>query len=181
AVATYLASVPAVKSSDLPAILPTPADASHRVGAAGVDGSGKQVFEGACVSCHDWSGVSALTSLATLTGARAVNDSSARNIAQVVLGGANRETPDGLVSMPAFGSIYSDEEIAAVANYVSARFGSKGSSLNAGDVAGFPREGAPEQYVAAAAGCTRAACRCRTLADAQQSHAATGAALSGHQ
>src|SRR4029077_10871000 len=107
AVATYMASVPAVKSSDLPAILSTPADASHRVGAAGVDGSGKQVFEGACVSCHDWSGVSALTSLATLTRARAVNDSSARNIAQVVLGGANRETPDGLVSMPAFGSIYS--------------------------------------------------------------------------
>jgi mono/diheme cytochrome c family protein len=140
AVATYLASVPAVKSSDLPAILHTPADASHRVGAAGVDGSGKQVFEGACVSCHDWSGVSALTSLATLTGARAVNDPSARNIAQIVIGGTTRETPDGLVSMPAFGSTYSDEEIAAVANYVSARFGSKASSLTERDVAGFRRE-----------------------------------------
>jgi mono/diheme cytochrome c family protein len=140
AVVTYLASVPPVKSPDLPAILTQPADASHRVGAAGVDGSGKQVFEGACVSCHDWSGVSALTSYATLTGARAVNDPSARNIAQVVLGGANHETLDGLVSMPAFGSIYSDEEIAAVANYVSARFGSKGSSLSAPDVASFRRE-----------------------------------------
>jgi mono/diheme cytochrome c family protein len=139
-VVTYLASVPAVKSPDLPAILTTPADASHRVGAAGPDGSGKQVFEGACVSCHDWSGVSALTSFATLTGARAVNDPSARNIAQIVISGTSRETADGFVSMPAFGNTYSDEEIAAVANYVSARFGTKGSSLNAHDVAGFRRE-----------------------------------------
>ena len=29
--------------------------------------------------------------------------------------------------MPAFGNAYSDVEIAAVANYVTARFGSKGS------------------------------------------------------
>lgn len=139
-VVTYLASVPAVKSPDLPAILTTPADASHRGGAAGLDGSGKQVFEGACVSCHDWSGVSALTSFATLRGARAVNDPSARNIAQVVISGTSRETFDGFVSMPAFGNTYSDEEIAAVANYVSARFGSKGSSLDARDIAGFRRE-----------------------------------------
>ena len=37
--------------------------------------------------------------------------------------------------MPAFGDAYSDAEIAAVANYVTARFGSKGSSLTAQDVA----------------------------------------------
>jgi mono/diheme cytochrome c family protein len=98
------------------------------------------VFEGACLSCHDRSGVSALTSFASLTGARAANDPSARNLAQVLLGGTSRETLDGVVAMPAFGSVYSDEEIAAVANYVSARFGSKGSSLEARDVAGFRRE-----------------------------------------
>jgi mono/diheme cytochrome c family protein len=139
-IVTYLASVPAVKSPDLPAILSTPADASHRVGAAGLSSSGKQVFEGVCVSCHNWSGVSPLTSFATLTGARSVNDPSARNIAQVVLGGISRETPDGLIWMPAFGTAYSDEEIAAVANYVSARFGSTSSSLGARDIAGFRRE-----------------------------------------
>jgi mono/diheme cytochrome c family protein len=129
-----------VKSADLAAVLTTPADASHRVGAASADVAGKQVFEGACVSCHGWSGVSTLTSLATLTGARAVNDPSARNIAQVVLAGTSRETPEGTVSMPAFGSSYSDAEIAAVANYVSGRFGSKASSLSARDVADFRRQ-----------------------------------------
>ena len=37
--------------------------------------------------------------------------------------------------MPAFGNAYTDDEIAAVANYVTARFGAKGSKLTAKDVA----------------------------------------------
>ena len=36
--------------------------------------------------------------------------------------------------MPAFGSTYSDSEIASVANYVTARFGAKASALTADDV-----------------------------------------------
>jgi mono/diheme cytochrome c family protein len=51
------------------------------------------------------------------------------------LSGTRRLTPDGALSMPAFGNVYSDEEIAAVTNYVTARFGSKGSNLTAQDVA----------------------------------------------
>jgi len=42
--------------------------------------------------------------------------------------------------MPAFGDVYSDLEIAAVANYVSARFGSRGSALTAQDVAKFRQQ-----------------------------------------
>jgi len=37
--------------------------------------------------------------------------------------------------MPAFGDAYSDDEIAAVANYVTARFGTKPSQMTARDVA----------------------------------------------
>jgi mono/diheme cytochrome c family protein len=37
--------------------------------------------------------------------------------------------------MPAFGDAYSDTEIAAVTNYVTARFGGKGSDITARDVA----------------------------------------------
>ena len=37
--------------------------------------------------------------------------------------------------MPAFGNAYSDAEIAAVSNYVTARFGAKGAQLTAQDVA----------------------------------------------
>jgi mono/diheme cytochrome c family protein len=36
--------------------------------------------------------------------------------------------------MPAFGRAYSDDEIAAVANYVTARFGAKPSTISAADV-----------------------------------------------
>jgi mono/diheme cytochrome c family protein len=37
--------------------------------------------------------------------------------------------------MPAFGEGYSDDDIAAVANYVTARFGAKGAQLSGKDVA----------------------------------------------
>jgi mono/diheme cytochrome c family protein len=140
AVVTYLRSVRPVVAPDLPAIRQSPADASHHSGPLSADAQGKRVFEGACVSCHSWSGVSLISSLATLTGARAVNDPSARNIAQVVIGGASRTTLQGLIAMPPFGSTYSDAEIAAVANYVSGRFGSQSASLSEHDVAKFRRQ-----------------------------------------
>jgi mono/diheme cytochrome c family protein len=43
--------------------------------------------------------------------------------------------------MPAFGRAYSDAEIAAVANYVTGRFGAEGSRITAKDVARLRREG----------------------------------------
>jgi mono/diheme cytochrome c family protein len=135
AVVAYLRTVPATPSPDLPATLAPPAPASHRDGGGTPDARGKMVFEGACVSCHDWNGESAITPLATLTGSWAVNDPSATNVTQIVISGTKRHTPPGAVSMPAFGNIHSDTEIAAVANYVTARFGSKGSQITAQDVA----------------------------------------------
>jgi mono/diheme cytochrome c family protein len=135
AVVAYLRSVPAVTSTDLPATLARPAPASHKDGGSTPDPRGKMVFEGACVSCHGWSGQSPISPFATLTGAWAVNDPTATNVAQIVLSGTKRHVPEDAVSMPAFGNAYSDTEIAAVANYVTARFGSKGSNLTAQDVA----------------------------------------------
>jgi mono/diheme cytochrome c family protein len=131
----YLRSVPPTASTDLPATVAPPAPASHRDGGGTPDPRGKMVFEGACVSCHGWSGESAISPFATLTGAWAVNDPGATNVAQIVISGTKRHTPEGAVSMPAFGNAYSDSEIAAVANYVTARFGAKGSKLTARDVA----------------------------------------------
>jgi mono/diheme cytochrome c family protein len=136
AMVNYLRSVPAIATPDLPAPNARPAPASHREGvAANFDLGGKAIFEGACASCHAWTGVSPLTPFATLTGARAVNDPSAINVAQVVLSGAERQIPGGQVFMPAFGSTYSDIEIANVANYVTARFGAKPSTITAEQVA----------------------------------------------
>jgi mono/diheme cytochrome c family protein len=135
ALVAYLRTVPAVASTDLPATLAPPAPASHRDGGNIADSRGKMMFEGACVSCHGWTGESAISPFATLTGAWAVNDPAATNAAQIVISGTRRYTPAGAVSMPAFGGAYSDEEISAVVNYVTSRFGAKGSRLTARDVA----------------------------------------------
>jgi mono/diheme cytochrome c family protein len=132
AMVTFLRTVP-ITSSEF-SLRSTPASAAHKEGVT-ANLIGKKIFEGACVSCHGWTGESAVSPFATLTGSAAVNDPSATNVAQIVIGGTRRLTPDSALSMPSFGRAYSDDEIAAVANYVTARFGTKGSSLTARDVA----------------------------------------------
>jgi mono/diheme cytochrome c family protein len=135
AIVAYLRTVPAV-SSDLPAIRQQPAPPSHKEGVSvAVDPRGKRVFEGACAGCHDWSGNGALTSAATLTGARAVNDPEAKNVAQIVLNGTKRPALGDNVFMPAFRGSLSDVEVAAVTNYITARFGAAPSSLTPQDIA----------------------------------------------
>src|SRR6202012_3096186 len=106
AVVAYLRSVPPIVSNDLPATLAPPAPASHKEGGGSADARGKTVFEGACVSCHGWTGESSLSPFATLIGAWAVNDPDATNVAQIVISGTRRHTPDDAVSMPAFGHAY---------------------------------------------------------------------------
>jgi mono/diheme cytochrome c family protein len=135
ALVAYLRSVPAVTSSDLPATIAPPAPASPKEGGAKGEVVGKRVFEGACVSCHNWTGVSAISPYATIAGTRAVNDRTATNVAQIVISGTARRTPRDVISMPAFGSSYSDVEIAAVANYVTGRFGSEESKVTEAEVA----------------------------------------------
>jgi mono/diheme cytochrome c family protein len=133
ALVAYVRSVPAV-TSDLPANLAPPAPESPKKGAT-ANVAGKKVFEQACVSCHSWTGLSAVSPFATISGARGVNDASATNVAQIVLSGTVRHSPDGVVSMPAFGASYSDADIAAVVNYVTARFGAAPSNLTDKDIA----------------------------------------------
>jgi mono/diheme cytochrome c family protein len=135
AVVAYLRTVPAIASTDLPATRAPAASPSPKEGGLTADVRGKRVFEGACVGCHGWTGESAISPFATLTGAWAVNDPGATNVAQIVIAGTKRHTPSDAVSMPAFGDAYSDIEIAEVANYVTARFGSRPSRLTARDVA----------------------------------------------
>jgi mono/diheme cytochrome c family protein len=128
AIVTYLRSVPAISTSDLPAPKAVSAPPSHKEGVvADYDPRGKTVFEGACASCHGWTGVSPVTHYATLTGVRAVNDPTAINVAETVIHGTEY--------MPSFGQAYSDDEIAAVANYVTARFGASPSRITGRDVA----------------------------------------------
>lgn len=139
ALVTYLRSVPPIASSGIPATgIPAtgapPLPASHKDRTI-ADARGKRVFEGACASCHGWTGKDAITPFAQIAGVRAVSDPTATNVAQIVISGTHRLSPEGAISMPAFGHIYSDAEIAAVANYVSAHFGNGAAHVTARDVA----------------------------------------------
>ena len=135
AMVAYVRTVPAIETRDLPAPKQgiAPADPKQGV-AANADTRGQHVFAGACAACHGWTGTSPLSSRATLTGTRAINDPSAKNVALMVLSGSKHPVPGAGIAMPSFGADYTDEEIADVANYVTGRFGAQASSITAADV-----------------------------------------------
>ncbi len=88
AIVAYLRSVPAIATPGLPAPRATPAPEAPKMGVvADANPLGKQIYEGACASCHSWSGAGPLTPYATLTGNRTVNDPKAINVAQIVIAG----------------------------------------------------------------------------------------------
>ncbi|HEX3502308.1 MAG TPA: hypothetical protein VHU22_02825, partial [Xanthobacteraceae bacterium] len=80
-------------SADLPAKLAPPAPDSPKQGTATAEAVGKRVFEGACVHCHNWTGVSQISPFATIAGTRGVNDRTATNVVQIVISGTTRHTP----------------------------------------------------------------------------------------
>jgi mono/diheme cytochrome c family protein len=129
AMVAYLRTIPAVRTKSSPEMAgPAPAVAS-----AGPKDNmpGKRIFQGACASCHAWSGRGAITTDQQLTGNRAVNDATAANVAMMILNGTGGSPERSGAYMPSFRAAYTDAEIADVANYVTARFGSKPSRITA--------------------------------------------------
>jgi len=61
-------------------------------------------------------------------------------VVQIVVAGSSNNNVHGGLYMPDFGDAYSDTEIAAVANYVTARFGAEPSNLTAANVADLRKE-----------------------------------------
>jgi mono/diheme cytochrome c family protein len=86
--------------------------------------------------------VSPILDYANLAGARAVNDPTATNVVQIVTSGSSRDSAHSSLYMPEFGQAYSDTEVAAVANYVTARFGSAPSNITAANVEDLRKESA---------------------------------------
>ena len=141
ALVTYLRTVPPIASGD-PSSVPAKAPPESHKEPLTADMRGRKVFEGACASCHGWTGKDAIMPVAALPGIRAINDATATNVVQIVISGTKRAGPLAAISMPSFGSIYSDADIAAVANYVSARFGNGAARVTAKDVADLRQQAA---------------------------------------
>jgi mono/diheme cytochrome c family protein len=136
AVAAYLKSVPAVSDAGGTAAVQTPSPKDQIAARAGSgEPLGLHVFEGACASCHGFDGNGVIFSNASFLGNRTVNDPAGINATQAVLQGTHLHTAHGKVFMPGFGNGYSDAEIAAVVNYLTARFGISASALQPDEIA----------------------------------------------
>ena len=138
AMVAYLKSVPPISDNTNPAAVRSPpaeAQVTWAELAAGSDhGLGLRTFEGACLGCHSFDGSGAVWPHASLAGSRSVNDPAAVNVKQMLFQGARLHSPDGPVFMPTFGDGYTNIEIAAVANYVTGRFGASASSITPDEV-----------------------------------------------
>ena len=140
ALVTYLRTVPAV--GNVPAIATTVAPDRPDAGPAG-DANGRALYGAACQGCHGWNGVSPVDPHATIAGTRTLNDPNGTNVVQAVLRGVHRRLPEGVLPMPAFGTSHSDDEVAALVNYATARIGGHAAGISAADVARLRRETTP--------------------------------------
>ena len=96
---------------------------------------GRKLFAGDCSGCHQWNGPGKVSEHASLVGSTTVNDPQGRSLVQVILKGAHMKLKGQDVYMPDFGSKYSDEEIASVANFVIGHYGNKEGLVTSKQVA----------------------------------------------
>jgi mono/diheme cytochrome c family protein len=127
AVVTYLRDIPAQPDGP-PAPKPnSPVAEPNKMGA--------HVFALACAGCHLPTGDGRQSPWAALAGDHSASDPAATNVLQVLAHGSELETKQGQVFMHSFAGAYTDQELAAVANYVTEQFGGRAGIVTAEDVA----------------------------------------------
>jgi mono/diheme cytochrome c family protein len=141
-IVAYLRAVPAIsggatRSRDQ---FGQPADDVTTLRGTRVNASnGAQLFVAACASCHNWTGqgvgASAPGAYPSLIHNSAVGASDANNLALVILRGVQRDTKTANVLMPAFGGEFTNDQVAAIANYVTRQFGNPQSTITPDQVA----------------------------------------------
>jgi mono/diheme cytochrome c family protein len=97
-------------------------------------GLGVQVFAGNCANCHDWNGKGVQSPYADLRASRTVNDPDATNLMAILLAGSNAPLPVEHAFTPPFARGHSDDELAAVANFVNGFFGNGTAKVTAADI-----------------------------------------------
>ncbi|MFQ6242664.1 c-type cytochrome [Sinorhizobium meliloti] len=96
--------------------------------------TGAGIFAGACASCHGKSGSGLANERAGIVGAHALSDPRGSNLIRVILNGSSDSSKAPGRTMPGFANIYSDAEIAVLANYMIGQFGGKKGNVTAKDV-----------------------------------------------
>jgi mono/diheme cytochrome c family protein len=122
--------------------------------AAGMQGAhvGAQVYSANCASCHGANGQGSADGYYPSLFHNSATVGKTNLLATILLG-VDRETKEGHVFMPPFGAQpnavnhLSDDEVAALANYVQVRFGSGAPDVKAHDVATIRAGGPPSRLV----------------------------------
>ena len=110
AMVTYLRSIPA--RSDGPEAI------AGTIEPINTTGLGERIFVQACAGCHLPNGGGRQSPWAALRRSHSAGDVSGVNVVEVLANGTQIETDRGLMFMHRFTQSYTDEELAAVANYV---------------------------------------------------------------
>ena len=101
--------------------------------------NGAQLYVANCATCHNWTGAgigaSAPGAYPSLVHNSVAGAASPDNLAMVILHGVTRTTKDADVLMPAFGDELSNDQIAAIANYVTKQFGNPQATITTDQVA----------------------------------------------
>jgi mono/diheme cytochrome c family protein len=90
---------------------------------ASANGPGKALFVAACASCHGTgSPMQALGERPSLSQSTAVNADSPRNAVRIILDGIGWKGSEAAHYMPAFATMFTDAQLADIANYMRAQY-----------------------------------------------------------
>jgi len=94
-----------------------------------VDALGEHLFAQACQGCHLSNGEGRQSPWAALRGSHTAGDPAGTNLVQVLTHGTQIRTSQGVMFMHKFTGAYTDQELAALAEYATARFGFRHSTV----------------------------------------------------
>ena len=100
--------------------------------------AGEKVYRGACIACHEADGSSAPRIYPPLPGNALLQSINPSSTLRIILDGAHTVTTPRAPNtgeMPAYAKQLSDEQIAAVTNYIRNSWGNAASLVTPADVA----------------------------------------------
>jgi mono/diheme cytochrome c family protein len=122
AIVSYLRGLPAQRSGyKVPAAAPL----------TSIDRRGRLLFVQACTGCHLLDGEGRQSAWAALRGDHSARESSGTNVMQVLTQGSQIETGQGPMFMHSFMGGYSNDELAAIGNFVIGQFGLRQGTMTA--------------------------------------------------
>jgi mono/diheme cytochrome c family protein len=124
AMATYLMSL----QTPAPAHPAMTAADSGTATAGQTNGPGRALFTAACASCHGTGApMQALGERPSLSQSTAVNAASPRNAVRIMLDGIGWKGSESAHYMPSFATMFTDAQIADIANYMRAQYSTQAS------------------------------------------------------